>query len=57
MGLSKAMVQSLSEMDRALNEERVQPEKRNAKNTTPTSFEQFAACFAAMYRSQDRPAA
>ena len=55
MGLSKAMVQSLSEMDRALNEERVQPqEKRNAENTTPTSFEQFAACFAAMYRSQDR---
>ncbi len=57
-GFSKAMAQSLSEMDRALNEGRVQPqEKRSAENTTPTSFERFAACFAAMYRSQDRPAA
>ncbi len=58
MGLSKAVVQSLSEMDRALNEGLIQlQEKRGAGNTTPTSFEQFAACFAAMYRAQDRPAA
>jgi uncharacterized protein YbjT (DUF2867 family) len=54
MGLSQDVARSLSEMDRALNEERVQPlEKRNATNTTPTSFEQFAESFAAVYRSQE----
>jgi uncharacterized protein YbjT (DUF2867 family) len=54
MGFSQDMARSLSEMDRALNEERVRPlEKRSAANTTPTSFEQFAESFAAIYRSQD----
>ena len=55
MGLSPAVARSLSEMNRAFNEGRVRPqEARNAENTTPTTFEKFAACFAAMYRSQDR---
>ena len=54
MGLSKDVGRSLNEMDRALNEGRVQPlEKRSAANTTPTSFEQFAESFAAVYRSQE----
>jgi uncharacterized protein YbjT (DUF2867 family) len=54
MGLSQDVARSLNEMDRALNEERVRPlEKRNAANTTPTSFEQFAEGFAVVYRSQD----
>jgi uncharacterized protein YbjT (DUF2867 family) len=51
MGLSPDVARSLNEMDRGLNEERVRPlEKRNAGNTTPTSFEQFAESFAAVYR-------
>ena len=55
MGLSQAVARSLSEMNRAFNEGRVQPqETRNAENSTRTSLEQFAAGFAAMYRSQDR---
>jgi uncharacterized protein YbjT (DUF2867 family) len=54
MGLSQDVARSLNEMDRALNEERVRPlEKRSAANTTPTSFEQFAESFAAVYRSQE----
>jgi uncharacterized protein YbjT (DUF2867 family) len=54
MGLSRDVARSLNEMDRSLNEERVRPlEKRNAGNTTPTSFEQFAESFAALYRSQE----
>jgi uncharacterized protein YbjT (DUF2867 family) len=54
MGLSHDVARSLNEMDRALNEERVRPlEKRSAANTTPTSFEQFAESFAAVYRSQE----
>ena len=58
MGFSGAMARSLSEMARAFNEGRVRSrEKRNKENTTPTSFEKFAACFAAMYRAKDRPAA
>lgn len=55
MGISLAVAQSLGEMNRAFDEGRVQPqEERSAENTTPTTFEKFAACFAAMYRSQDR---
>jgi uncharacterized protein YbjT (DUF2867 family) len=55
MGISSAVARSLSEMNRAFNEGRVRPrEERNSENTTPTTFEKFAACFAAMYRSQDR---
>jgi uncharacterized protein YbjT (DUF2867 family) len=54
-GFSQAVAQSLIEMVRALDEGLVQPqEERNAENTTPTTFEKFAACFAAMYRSQER---
>ena len=54
MGFSRDVARSLNEMDRALNEERVQPlEKRSAANTTPTSFEQFAESFAAVYRRQE----
>ena len=54
MGLSHDVARSLNEMDRAMNEERVRPlEKRSAANTTPTSFEQFAETFAAVYRSQE----
>ena len=54
MGLSQDVARSLNEMDRGLNEERVRPlEKRSAANTTPTSFEQFAESFAAVYRSQE----
>ena len=54
MGLSQDMARSLNEMDQALNEERVRPlEKRSAANTTPTSFEQFAESFAAVYRGQE----
>jgi len=54
MGFSPDAARSLSEMDRAMNEERVRPlEKRTAANTTPTSFEQFAKSFASVYRSQE----
>jgi uncharacterized protein YbjT (DUF2867 family) len=50
MGMSSDVARSLNEMDRGLNEERVRPlEERNARNTTPTSFEQFAESFAAAY--------
>jgi uncharacterized protein YbjT (DUF2867 family) len=54
MGLSQDLARSLNEMDQALNEERVRPlEKRTPANTTPTSFEQFAESFAAVYRSRE----
>jgi uncharacterized protein YbjT (DUF2867 family) len=54
MGLSQDVARSLNEMDRAMNEGRVRPlEKRSAANTTPTSFEQFAESFAAVYRGQE----
>ena len=53
MGFSKDVARSISEMDRAFNEGRVQPlEERTAANTTPTSFEQFAEGFAAVYQSK-----
>ena len=52
MGASQDAARSLNEMDRALNEGRVRAlEQRTAANTTPTSFEQFAQIFAAVYRS------
>jgi uncharacterized protein YbjT (DUF2867 family) len=54
MGLSQDVARSLNEMDRAMNEGRVRPlEERSAANTTPTSFEQFAESFAAVYRGQE----
>ena len=54
MGLSKDVAHSFIEMERALNEERVRPlENRSPVNTTPTSFEEFAETFAAVYRSQE----
>ena len=52
-GMSRDVARSLSEMNRGLNEGRVQPlEERSAHNTTPTTFEQFAESFSAVYRSQ-----
>ena len=55
MGMSQAVARSIGEMSRAFNEKRVHPlEKRKAENTTPTSFEQFAAGFAEIYRAQER---
>jgi len=54
MGLSQDVARSLNEMDQALNEERVRPlEDRTSANTTPTSFEQFAESFAAVYRGRE----
>ena len=54
IGLSQDVAHSFIEMGRALNEGRVRPlEKRSAANTTPTSFEQFAESFAAVYRRQE----
>jgi uncharacterized protein YbjT (DUF2867 family) len=54
MGASMDSARSLIEMDRALNEGRVRAlETRTAANTTPTSFEQFAKIFAAVYGKQE----
>ena len=54
MGLSQDVARSLNEMDQALNEERVRPlEDRTSANTTPTSFEEFAESFAAVYRGRE----
>jgi uncharacterized protein YbjT (DUF2867 family) len=54
MALSPDTARSLVEMDRALNEGRVRPlERRTAANTTPTSIEQFAETFAAVYRHHE----
>lgn len=54
VGISTAVARAVSEMNRAINEGRVRPQQeRNGENTTPTTFEKFAACFAAMYRSQE----
>lgn len=53
MGLSQNIARLFNEMYRGLNEGRIRPEeKRTATNTTPTSFEQFAETFAAVYRNQ-----
>jgi uncharacterized protein YbjT (DUF2867 family) len=42
-GLSKSMAGLYVEMSRAFDEGKIQPiEGRNARNTTPTSFEEFA---------------
>ncbi|MBI3810632.1 MAG: NmrA family NAD(P)-binding protein [Nitrospirae bacterium] len=50
MGLSPSVTQAYIEMTRAFNDGIVRPtEKRSAKNTTPTSIEQFAKQFAAVY--------
>ncbi len=50
MGLSQDYAHSLNELSRAFNEGILKPtEKRMAKNITPTSFEEFAKTFAAIY--------
>jgi uncharacterized protein YbjT (DUF2867 family) len=51
MGLSPDVARSYIEMYRAFNDGIIKPvEPRSAKNTTPTSFEAFAAEFAAIYK-------
>ena len=51
MGLSPDMARSFNEMYSSFNEGVVRPtEKRSAKNTTPTSFEEFVQLFAAVYK-------
>jgi len=53
MGLSSSMAEAFIEMYRGLNEGIMKPtEKRSARNTTPTPFEDFAPQFAAVYRHQ-----
>lgn len=53
MGLSLDMARSFNEMYRAFNEGIVRPtEARSAANTTPTSFEEFAKTFAAVYTAK-----
>ncbi len=50
MGLSQDSAQGFNELSRAFNEGILKPtEKRTAKNSTPTSFEEFAKTFAAVY--------
>lgn len=52
-GFSADAVASMIELYGALNEGLVQPTgPRSAENTTPTSIEQFAQVFAAVYREQ-----
>ena len=51
MGLSADTARNFIEMNRSLNERIMRPmEKRSASNTTPTSIEQFAQTFAAIYK-------
>jgi len=53
-GFSADAAASMIELYRALNEGRVQPTApRAAENTTPTSIEEFARVFAAIYGQQD----
>ncbi|MEW6684329.1 MAG: NAD(P)H-binding protein [Nitrospirota bacterium] len=50
MGLSPDMARAFIEMYRAFNDGILRPtEPRSAANTTPTSFEEFAKTFAAVY--------
>jgi uncharacterized protein YbjT (DUF2867 family) len=51
LGLSPDMARSFNEMYRSFNKGVIRPtEKRSAKNTTPTSLEEFAQFFAAVYK-------
>lgn len=51
MGLSPDTARSFNEMYRSFNDGVLRStEKRSAKNTTPTSFEEFAKHFAAVYK-------
>jgi uncharacterized protein YbjT (DUF2867 family) len=51
MGLSPGTARSFNEMYHSFNEGIVRPtEQRSAKNTTPTSFEEFAQHFAGIYK-------
>jgi hypothetical protein len=53
-GFSPDAAALMIEMHQALNEGLVAPaEPRSPENTTPTSIEQFAQVFAAVYRYQD----
>ena len=53
MGLSPDMARSFNEMYRAFNDGILRPtEPRSPANTTPTSFEEFAKTFAAVYAAQ-----
>lgn len=53
-GFSADAAASMMELYRALNEGRVRPTaQRSAENTTPTSIEQFAQIFAAIYGPED----
>ncbi|MFY9268691.1 MAG: NAD(P)H-binding protein [Candidatus Manganitrophaceae bacterium] len=50
IGFSADVARNFIEMYRSMNEGVIRPtEKRSAKNTTPTSIEQFAVIFAAAY--------
>ncbi len=50
IGFSPDVARNFIEMYRSMNEGVIRPtEKRSAKNTTPTSIEQFAVIFAAAY--------
>lgn len=51
MGLSPDTARSFNEMYRSFNEGVIRPtEQRSVKNTTPTSFEEFAKLFAVIYK-------
>ena len=53
MGMSRSVVESLLEMERAFNAGSIRPtQERNAQNTTPTTLEEFASTvFAKAYRA------
>jgi uncharacterized protein YbjT (DUF2867 family) len=51
MGLSPDVARSYVELARAINEGMLAGVTRSARNTTPTSIEQFAPVFAAIYRN------
>ncbi|MBI3604825.1 MAG: SDR family NAD(P)-dependent oxidoreductase [Nitrospirae bacterium] len=54
MGLSQDYARALNELTRAFNEGILKPtEKRTEKNSTPTSFEEFAKTFAAIYNGKN----
>lgn len=50
MGLSPDVARSYVELGRAINEGAISGATRSAKNTTPTTIEQFAPVFAAIHR-------
>jgi uncharacterized protein YbjT (DUF2867 family) len=57
MGLSPDVARSYVELGRAINDGMLSGVVRSARNTTPTTIEQFAPVFAAIYRqAQSAPA-